>query len=108
MRETTFNVTKQLLTEAGGNWEEKHDVVVRLANVLVDADYFTEPKHVIWYFEAPYKYDPEYEIWDFLGQPGEGDKKWDTFVSAMGEKDHSKVLRNLKQYGTIHEPEEPD
>lgn len=50
-------------------WFDDGDQVLRFARILVASDAFTEPDEVVDYFEEPWKWDGEYQLWERSGCP---------------------------------------
>lgn len=50
-------------------WFEKHDNLTAFASVLIDLGTFERPKDVLYFFEKPWKWEPEWERWVALGKP---------------------------------------
>ena len=62
-----------------------HGDVVAFARVMreVGADGFDDPSVVIDYFQTPWKWAREFELWTVLDRPGEDDTGWATFVDLV-------------------------
>lgn len=51
------------------------DEIQTFAGVLLDADYFQDKAHVISYFEKPYHFEEEFELWNKMGRPTKDNTK---------------------------------
>jgi hypothetical protein len=49
-------------------WYDSHDAIVEFASILIDAEQLDTPREVLRYFEKPWKWTPEYELWVSLGK----------------------------------------
>lgn len=47
------------------------------------ADGFDGPDMVIDFFEAPWKWAREFEVWSVLARPGAGELQWKNFVDLV-------------------------
>lgn len=50
-------------------WYSDHREVVSLASVLVDADWLSTPRDVVYFFEKPWKWNDQFKIWAAAGRP---------------------------------------
>lgn len=50
-------------------WYSRHDDVVTLAAVLVEADWLSTPQDVVDFFAAPWKWNKQFQIWALAGRP---------------------------------------
>lgn len=54
---------------AGDPWYSDHREVVDFASVMVDADRLSTPSDVVYFFEKPWKWDPDFAVWAAAGRP---------------------------------------
>lgn len=73
-------------------WYSSHDTLVTFASVLHDAGSLMEVRDAVAFFEAPYKYEREYNLWKLFDFPMEGDKAWGQFVEAVIEDVYAEEL----------------
>lgn len=50
-------------------WYENNATVIAFAYALVSGGEWKEPADVVYFFEKPWKWSDEYEIWDRRGRP---------------------------------------
>jgi hypothetical protein len=53
------------------SWIHDPDEVLAFGHVLVDTGEIDTAKDVLYYFEKPHKWQPEYELWEKAGRPGD-------------------------------------
>jgi hypothetical protein len=69
-------------------WYADHDELVHFANVLVDTDWFESPRGVVYFFEKPWKWEPQHQLWEQSGRPAsDAGATWDAFISLLAESD---------------------
>ena len=61
----------------------EHFGLVSFAYVLESAGAFQSEREVIYFFEKPWQWTSEWEMWNGLARPGEGEASWETFVDAI-------------------------
>jgi hypothetical protein len=64
-------------------WTADHANLVGLADVLVDAGWLDTAKDVVYFFQKPWKYDEQWQLWDACQQPGLGDTNWAWFTAKL-------------------------
>lgn len=64
------------------------DDLLRFAHALADADGFAgDISNALYFFEKPWKWEPEYERWRQLGSPTDpSESGWDEFCEAVDAK----------------------
>lgn len=76
-------------TPADTGWFADYSEVVTFGGILHAIDSLSSAQDVLYYFEKPWKWTPEYEAWTQHGRPTEpGAHDWDGFVdeaSLAGE-----------------------
>lgn len=50
-------------------WYEDHDEVLALARHLIDDGSLPTPAAVLAFFEKPWKWEPEYQLWYATARP---------------------------------------
>ncbi len=65
-------------------WCEDHEEVLNFARILDEAGRFGSVSDVLYYFEKPYKWTADYELWQRMGEPtSDNPKAWDDFTAAL-------------------------
>ena len=73
-------------TPADTGWFADYSEVVTFGGVLADIDTLTSARDVLYYFEKPWKWTPEYEAWTAHGRPlAPGEYDWAGFLAAAAE-----------------------
>jgi DNA-binding transcriptional MocR family regulator len=87
-------------------WYAELDQMNEFAHVLVESDLIVEPSELIYYYEKPWKWEPEHKIWRSRGKPlrpyPEGQPKtsdadataWDQLLEAFNAL-HGRYRRTL-------------
>jgi hypothetical protein len=63
--------------------------VLAFGAALVYADWLDTAKDVLYFFENPYKWEAEHELWVGTNKPGQDDEDWDWFVSKLRQRANS-------------------
>jgi hypothetical protein len=67
-------------------WYADSANVLAFGQALNDADFFTDPSDVLYYFKKPRKYEREYEAWVFAGKPSDkGEEHWQWFLAKLDQ-----------------------
>ena len=67
------------------SWYDDREIEWSFASVLVDQMLLQDVEAVLYFFEKPWKWTPEYELWNQHGAPQEGDAEYYVFVAALDE-----------------------
>jgi len=61
---------------------------VALAHALNEAGWFENPREVIDFFEKPWKFDPEWILWESTGKPTADDDEgaWGWFIKKLEQQ----------------------
>jgi hypothetical protein len=66
------------------DWTTDHTELCRLAAVLLYTRPDTTPLAVLEFFERPWKWEPEHQIWVDCGRPDNSeDAGWESFVARL-------------------------
>jgi hypothetical protein len=69
------------------DWTTNHTELLRFAHVLVDAGSLTDAKEVLYFFEKPWKWDQEHQIWDGCHRPDTERGDWSWFVRKLDREE---------------------
>ncbi|WP_461666582.1 hypothetical protein [Gordonia sputi] len=68
-------------------WCADFQIVLAFGRVLVSAEVIDDAASaVLDYVEKPWKFAPEYAVWEAVGNPTVGDVGWDAFCVAVAER----------------------
>jgi hypothetical protein len=59
------------------------DVAVEFATQLHKASILTSARDVLEFFQAPWKWGKEFELWSVLERPHEGDPPWQRYCETI-------------------------
>lgn len=59
------------------------DDTLAAARMLIDADRLYTLEELLYFFEKPWKYQTEAELWTHAGRPGPDDQGWDLFLARL-------------------------
>lgn len=63
-----------------------HAKLLEFAEVLKDAGFLNDRDDVMYFFEKPHKWQPEYEIWREQDEPTMHDENWEWFVRLVEQR----------------------
>ncbi len=66
------------------HWYDDRDELIAFGHVLLGVDHWFDAKMMLYYFEKPWKYNPEYELWLGHQKPTPEDENWELFERAFG------------------------
>jgi len=69
-------------------WFARQAETLGFARVLVAAELLDTPEAVLDFFEKPYRYDPEHQIWDVCRRPTSGSIGWNWFIRKLEQEGH--------------------
>ena len=70
------------------DWNEDNpgvNEVLTFGRILVAADWFDTPQNLLDYFEKPYKWDREHELWVGCDRPEVESQGWPWFLVKLGK-----------------------
>jgi hypothetical protein len=67
------------------DWYEVHVELLEFGRVIGEVNGWTRDE-MVDYFEKPWKWTPEYKIWDGCRCPTPGDKGWDIFLRKLDKE----------------------
>lgn len=54
-----------------------------LADVLIETGWLDTPRDVLSFFEKPWKYTPQWALWEASDKPGKDDTNWEWFTVRL-------------------------
>ena len=66
-------------------WYESHQTLVEFGYWLVGNAYITDILEVLYYFEKPWKWTTEHELWEGCNRPDLDEEGWDWFLRKLEE-----------------------
>jgi len=70
---------------ADEEWFHNPNSVLMFGGALVRVDYFDSAKDLLYYFEKPWKWTTEHELWEGCNRPDLDEEGWDWFLRKLEE-----------------------